>query len=193
MIMLSTRRVYPADRRWNAVEEGPEQGDETPYGRNKAISEQAVLDASDGKAGIFRMSNIFGYEYSASSPRRSFLGILLASLKQKNTIFFDMSAATKRDFLPVEICASQLLERALDRSAGLYNLGAGFATRCGDLAKWIREGYGGGELVCDPDIVKDEFHLNMDKWRANFVLPLNENILRDYCVGLGWRLKCEKS
>ncbi|MBN9589581.1 MAG: NAD(P)-dependent oxidoreductase [Alphaproteobacteria bacterium] len=192
-IMLSTRRVYGPDVRCNAAENCPAEGDETAYGRNKARSEKAVQAAMSGGAGIFRLSNIFGYEYDPDCPRRSFLGILLTSLKRKNKIYFDMSPATRRDFLPVETCADLLLDRAVRRTTGTYNLGSGVALPCGDLADWIREGYGGGELVCDPDIVHDEFFLNMDKWRSQFPLPMNSGILREYCIDLGRSLKCEKS
>jgi nucleoside-diphosphate-sugar epimerase len=192
-LMLSTRRVYSPQDRWNAREDGPATGDETAYGRNKAQSEAAIRDTLDGRAGIFRLSNIFGYEYDPASPRRSFLGILLGSLKNKNKMYFDMSATTRRDFLPVEICAQLLIDRALERVTGTWNLGSGIALACGDLAGWIAEGHGGGTLICEPDVVRDEFCLSMDKWRAQFALPVTKEMLRDYCVGLGRRLKCGQS
>lgn len=192
-LMLSTRRVYGPDCRWGATEKMAAQGDETTYGQNKALSETAVLESLSGKAGIFRLSNIFGYEYDAALPRKSFLGLMLQSLKQENTIFFDMHPDTRRDFLPVELTANLLLDRALDRTEGTYNLGSGFAVNCGDLADWVCEGYGDGKLVCDPPIRRDEFFLKMDKWRSQFDLPIDENTIHDYCVGLGRRLRCEKS
>jgi nucleoside-diphosphate-sugar epimerase len=189
-LMLSTRRVYGPQNRWNARETGPAAGDETTYGRNKARSETSIRQALGSHAGIFRLSNVFGYEYDPQVPRRSFLGILLGSLKNKNKMYFDMSATTRRDFLPVEICAQLLVDRALERTAGTWNLGSGIALPCGDLAGWIAEGYGAGELICEPDMVRDEFCLSMDKWRAQYPLPVTREILRDYCVGLGRRLKC---
>ena len=192
-VMLSTRRVYGPDERWQAREDQPALGDETAYGRNKARTEGAVQEAMEGRAGIFRLSNVFGYEYDRARPRRSFLGILLGSLKGKNTIYFDMSAQTRRDFLPVEICAGLLLDRALDRAAGTWNLGSGIGLPCGDMADGIREGFGGGDLVCNPDVVRDEFCLSMDKWLAHYPLPVTREGLYEYCTGLGWRLKCEQS
>jgi len=192
-VMLSTRRVYGPDRRWGATEKLPVMGDETAYGQNKARTEKAVLESLSGDAGIFRLSNIFGYEYDESPPRKSFLGLMLESLKQENTIFFDMHPDTKRDFLPVEFAANLLLDRALDRTKGVYNLGCGFAVSCGDLADWVCEGYGDGQLVYDPPALRDEFFLNMDKWRSHFDLPIDENTLHDYCVGLGQKLRCEES
>jgi hypothetical protein len=191
-VMLSTRRVYGPETRWNAREDQPALGDGA-YGRNKVASETAVIDALQGRAGIFRLSNIFGYEYDHTKPRRTFLGILLGSLKQTNKMHFDMGASTRRDFLPVDICAQLLLDRARARTAGTWNLGSGIPLPCGELAGWIREGYGGGDLICEPDIVRDEFCLSMDKWRANFPLPITKDTLRDHCIGLGRRLKCEQS
>jgi dTDP-4-dehydrorhamnose reductase/UDP-glucose 4-epimerase len=191
--MLSTRRVYSALERWNAREDMPVAGDETVYGRNKATTEKAILEIPSGMVAIFRLSNVFGYEYDQDARRRTFLGRLLTSLKQNNKIYFDMSPATRRDFLPVESCAGLLLDRALARTTGTYNLGSGLPLACGAVADWVRQGYGGGELVCEPDSVRDEFYLNMDKWRAEFPLPVTQESLRDYCVGLGRRLMCEKS
>jgi UDP-glucose 4-epimerase len=191
-VMLSTRRVYPAKSRWNAMESVASTGDETFYGRNKAISEKAVQEACDGKAGIFRLSNVFGYEYSFPSPRRSFLGQLLFALKQHDKIFFDMHPATRRDFLPIEICASFLVARAIDSTAGIYNLGTGLAIPCGDFAGWIMDGFGSGELVCNPMVVRDEFFLNVDKWRSQFGLSIDNATIRNYGIMLGRRLQCEK-
>jgi nucleoside-diphosphate-sugar epimerase len=191
--MLSTRKVYSAEDRWGATEETPAEGDETAYGRNKALTEKAVRAACGERLGIFRLSNVFGYEYSHPVPRRSFLGQLLFSLKQKNVIFFDMHPSTQRDFIPVETCARLLAARAAEGYAGTLNLGSGFAIPCGDLASWVMEGFGGGELICDPMQVRDEFFLNMDQWRSRFPLAVSEAELRDYCVALGRRLKCEKS
>jgi dTDP-4-dehydrorhamnose reductase/UDP-glucose 4-epimerase len=192
-IMLSTRRVYAPDSRWGAIEDKGATGDETSYGQNKARTEKAVMEALSGKAGIFRLSNIFGYEYDATLPRKSFFGLMLTSLKRENTIFFDMHPDTRRDFLPVELTAGLLLDRALECTEGIYNLGCGFALPCGDLANWVREGYGGGEIVCSPMTIRDEFFLNMNRWRGRFELPLDEGVLREYCIGLGRRLRCEKS
>jgi len=192
-IMLSTRRVYAAPDRWDATETAIARGDNTAYGQNKAQSEDAVNAIFSGKAGIFRLSNVFGYEYDAMAARRSFFGLMLTSLKKENTIFFDMHPDTRRDFLPVVLTAQLLLDRALQRTEGIYNLGSGAGLPCGRFADWVRDGYGGGNLVCTFPSIHDEFFLNMDKWRERFEMPVNEGVLNDYCTNLGRRLKCEKS
>jgi hypothetical protein len=55
------------------------------------------------------------------------------------------------------------------------------------------DGFGGGELISDPMVVKDEFSLNMNEWRRRFALPFSEEILKGYCLELGRRLRCEES
>jgi nucleoside-diphosphate-sugar epimerase len=190
--MLSTRRVYGPEGRWNVAETAPASGDESHYGRNKAVTEAAVRQVCGDKVAIFRLSNIFGYEYGASL-RRTFLGLLLKTLHDEDAVFFDMHADTRRDFLPVEICARALVARALDGTGGTFNLGAGFPVACGSLARWVMEGFGSGKLICDPPVVREEFYLNMDKWRARFGPVTSEDEMRDYCIGIGRTLRCEKS
>ena len=45
-VMCSTRRVYPESCRFGACETDTADGDETTYGRNKAMSEEAVRAVS---------------------------------------------------------------------------------------------------------------------------------------------------
>jgi UDP-glucose 4-epimerase len=192
--LLSSRRVYGPGIRWGAVESSPVAGDESPYGRNKAVTEQAVRNTCGNKVGIFRLSNIFGYEYDAGGGRGSFVGRVLLALKQKNNILFEMSPDTRRDFLPVEVCARLLLERTCDRTTGTFNLGSGFAIGCGELAQWIIEGYEAGTIVSTSPSTEDEFFLDMNKWLGrNFETPVDRTTLHTYCAQLGRRLKCEKS
>lgn len=187
-IMLSTRRVYGADSRWGATEDMPAEGDESAYGRNKARTEKAVWKATGGKATILRLSNIFGFEVG----RRSFLGQILTRLRAKGEICFDMHPDTRRDFLPVETVSSALLDRSQTLVPGVFNLGSGRGTPCGDIAQWVMKGYGGGKLVHDRASLHDEFFLNMDKWQAAFG-PLEQKApLENYCTQLGRRLKCEE-
>jgi dTDP-4-dehydrorhamnose reductase len=194
VLLLSSRRVYGPAVRWGALETAATAGDESAYGRNKAVTEKAVSAVCGTRLGIFRLSNIFGYEYDASGARGSFVGRVLLALKHKNKIFFDMNPATRRDFLPVETCARLLLERARDRTTGTFNLGSGFAIGCGELGAWIMQGYGGGEIVSSSASTDDEFFLDMDKWRCRgFGLPVDRAALQAYCTDLGRRLKCEKS
>lgn len=183
--MLSTRRVYPSTVRWDAREDGPAMGDETIYGQNKARTEAAIGNALKGQVTILRLSNIIGFEYEQQAVRLSFMGRLLRTLRRDRVIRYDMHPATRRDFLPAEDCANAILTASLQRLIGTWNLGAGFAVSCGDIADWIMLGYGGGRLIVENAEVRDEFVLNMDKWRA--VLPPSVSLdrLRRYCIELG--------
>ena len=188
-VMCSTRRVYPAPVRLGAVETDPATGDETVYGANKAKSEKTVTQIVGANGTIFRLSNIFGFEYSETGQRRSFFAQLLGSLRRNGEIRFDMSAATRRDFLPVEVCASAIVRGLRGGVGGVFNLGCGFPVICGDVAQWVVEGFGSGRLVIEPDVVKDEFYLDMQNWRATFGPLIGEDALQNYCMELGRRLR----
>jgi dTDP-4-dehydrorhamnose reductase/UDP-glucose 4-epimerase len=96
---------------------------------------------------------------------------------------------TRRDFLPVEICARIILACAENSVSGTFNIGAGFPIGCGDLAQWIIEGYGKGEIVATEDRVRDEFYLNTEKWQSNFGPLIDREGLRQRCIELGQLLK----
>ena len=192
-VMLSTRRVYGAGFRWGARETDPAKGDDTAYGRNKAHSEAEIRALAAGNTAIFRLANIFGFEYDTANKRSTFFAQMLRSLKRENVIRFDMHPDTHRDFLPVEACTRALLARLEDGTEGTFNLGSGAPLRCGDLADWVMAGYGGGELVVNRPDVRDEFFLSMDRWDAAFDRPVDAAGLRSYCEDIGRRLQLEKS
>lgn len=191
VVMLSTRRVYSAARRWNAQEDGVESGDETAYGQNKAITEQAIL-SMDSRNAVLRLSNVFGMEFCAGRPRNTFFGIMLRRLKEEDVIQFDMSYNTLRDFIPVELCAKAIIRFVQSTDAGVINLGAGFPTRCGDLASWVIKGYGRGRLQVDSPIARDEFYLNSALWTSKFGRICEPIELKNYCIDIGRQLKCVK-
>ena len=188
-IMLSTRRFYPAAERWGAKEASTAAGDETHYGRNKARSEAVVRDALQGRCAILRLSNIFGFEYDPAGSRRTFFGQALTSLRQTGRIVLDMHPDTRRDFLPVGACARAIIDCAVNRAHGTYNVGCGFPVRCGDIAQWVLDGYRGGEIVADNNEIRDEFYLNTDKWRSQFGDLVDLDLLQQCCADLGRRLR----
>ena len=192
MAMLSTRRVYPSAVRWNARETDDATGDETAYGKNKARSEACVLDLFDGRVAVFRLSNVFGYEFEPGHNRRTFVAQMMRTLKTQNIVRFDMHPNTCRDFIPVEACAKAILARLQDGMEGIVNLGCGLPVRCGDLARWVMEGYGDGDLIVDLPVVRDEFYLNMDLWQSKYGSPVDRDGLRSYCKKIGERLQLAK-
>lgn len=188
--LLSTRRVYPEQARWNALEDGPAGGDETSYGCNKARSEAAVRATTEDTCAIFRLSNIFGLE--RREERRTFMSAMLASLRREGVIRFDMDPASRRDFLPVEVMAATIARHLRQPAQGVFNLGCGFPVSCGEMAAWLMDGYGGGRLEADGP-VRDEFFLNMDRTRAQLGFDMDAARLRQRCAAIGQELACEKS
>jgi len=190
-VMCSTRRVYPADTRFGATETCDAPGDETTYGRNKAISESRVAGALGANFIIFRLSNVFGLEYGLHQRRPTFFSRMLSTLREGSVIRFDMAARTRRDFLPVEACANAIVQATRAGATGIYNLGCGFPVSCGQVAEWVIKGFGKGRLVAETDTVHDEFFLDMHRWENSFPLPIEPHTLEEYCVGLGRRLRSE--
>ena len=187
-VMLSTRRVYPAAERWDASESSPAGGDETGYGKNKARTEAAVRDTLGGKVTILRLSNIFGFEYDLTATRRTFFAQALTSLRNTGLIVLDIDARTRRDFLPVEKCASAIVTCAEQPKSDTFNIGCGFPVACGQVALSVVNGYGRGKVVATND-VRDEFFLNTEKWRSQFGALINEMELMQCCMTLGRRLQ----
>ncbi|MDR3414428.1 MAG: SDR family oxidoreductase [Formivibrio sp.] len=185
-VAISTRKVYSAEHRWSATEPTGGTGDGSFYGANKAISERAIAELIGPKLLILRLSNIFGFEFRYAPQRCTFLSRMLSDLREKNSIFFDMAPQSQRDFLPVERCASMIIAAISRGLSGIYNVGCGFPIACGSVAQWVMEGFGGGRLVVSNHEIRDEFFLDMTKWRESG-LPLNisPDELHSYCIALG--------
>lgn len=188
-VMCSTRRVYPSAVAFGATENADATGDHTLYGRNKAMAEKAVRQLAPDQSMVLRLSNIFGFEFTVGRRRDTFLGHLLSTLHDEGVICFDMSDATRRDFLPVELCAEGILRAVRAKFTGVLNLGCGYPVNCGKIAHAIIDGFGCGKLIVKSEIVRDEFFLNMGKWSSMFPLPANELEILEYCVDLGRRLR----
>lgn len=188
-IMLSSRRVYPAGTRWGAREADLATGDETTYGQNKAFSERAITAEIGNHLTILRLSNIVGFEYEPDRQRRTFMGMVLRRLRIDGEISFDMSSDTGRDFLPVEACAGAIVRVAQAGTSGVFNIGAGFALSCGDIANAVLRGFGAGKLVVTNGAKRDDFYLNTERWTSAFGALTSRTELLEYCENLGRRLK----
>lgn len=182
-IMLSTRMVYgPAGGK---LDETNAPQPNTAYGTNKLLVEQALQAKAADRVTILRLSNIFGHEYG----RSSFFGHALTTLKDKGEIVFDMNPAQQRDFLSVWRFADMLLAVAQNPVAGVFNVGSGIGTACGDIATWLIEGFGAGRLAVNDSGKRDEFHLDTAKLRNTYALPVvtAEDIRQD-CIAVGKNL-----
>lgn len=189
-VALSTRKVYSADQLWGATESATCAGDGSFYGTNKAISERAIAAVVGPSLLVLRLSNIFGFELTQGAPRNTFFARMLSDLRAQNAACFDMAPQTRRDFLPVEHCASMVIAAIAGGGAGVFNVGCGFPIACGDMARWVMEGFGRGRLIVSNDAIRDEFFLDMTKWRetglAHLITP---DELRSYCLDLGRKLQ----
>ncbi|MFE0756229.1 NAD-dependent epimerase/dehydratase family protein [Inquilinus sp. NPDC058860] len=185
VVMVSTRKVYgPAGDEPLAESRTPAPQD--AYGRNKLVTERLLQDRFGPNLTILRLSNIFGFEDLPG--RRTFLGLLLRSLREEGVIRYDVSPFTPKDFLPVEAFAAALVKVVRARPGGLFNLGSGVPLEIGWLAMWILEGFGRGSLsIVDPSI-RDAFTMNVDRFVARFGPVAGRDDIRAACLAIGKRL-----
>jgi UDP-glucose 4-epimerase len=188
-IMMSSRMVYgQGPDRFGLTEDTP-SAPTNIYGASKRATEKSLTSiVAPEKLTILRGANIFGLEHG----RNSFFGRAMSSLVSDKRIVFDMDAESIRDFLSVWDLADALIAIAQKPVFGLYNLGSGFGTACGQIAAWLIEGYGAGELVARGE-ADDQYWLDMTLARKTYDLPLMTPArLRDNCLRCGRWLRSEK-
>lgn len=184
-VMLSTRKVYaPAER---PLREDAPLGPVDAYGRHKAALEERLQGMLGERLVVLRLANIFGFEREAG--RRTFLAVLLGTLRAEGLIRFDMSPFVERDFLPVEQTARIIAAVAAAPDApAVLNVGSGIALPTGKLALWIIEGYGSGRLVIEQPRHFDPFVLDVTRLCQRFGRPCTVEDLRARCLALGREL-----
>ncbi len=187
LVMLSTRMVYGPAAQWGAREDAV-LAPETPYGRNKAEAEARVAGRLGDRATILRLANITAFEYPEPG-RRTFMAMVLRRLKEEGAVRYDMDPCLERDFLPFPAFASLLTAVADARPGGIWNAGAGFAVPTGDIARWVIEGFGAGDLMVEDKGARDAFYLDMTKSSALGLAPVTAADVRGYCRDLGRRLR----
>lgn len=189
VLMLSTRKVYRDDVQWGAREVDPVQEDGIGYGPNKAKTESWIRDALGDRALVVRLSNVIGFEYtSENGGRPSFFGQMLFRLRHEGEIVFDMSPATRRDFIPAKEVARALVGAVTSGAGGVFNLGSGGAVPCGDIAEAVISGYGEGRLR-SVETVRDEFFLDSSKWSSAFGRAVNAATSLEVAKSFGRRLR----
>jgi dTDP-4-dehydrorhamnose reductase len=187
-VMISSRRVYGAQAQWDASETQPAPGMDA-YGRNKARIERDLRALLGDRLTILRPGNVFCYEPVAG--RRRFGAYLQHQLLRQRRIRLTVDPATRRDLVPAEFFCRSVREAVLRRLPGIYNVGAGRATRVGDAARWLIEGYGGGELQADAAQPVDEFQLDCARLQAAFGLACGEAAVAQAWRDIGRRLARE--
>jgi dTDP-4-dehydrorhamnose reductase/UDP-glucose 4-epimerase len=184
-VMISSRRVYAAEAQWNASETSSATGMDA-YGRNKARIENALLEKLAGGLTILRPGNVVAYEPEAG--RRRFGAYLQQQLVAQGRIRLTVAAAARRDLVPVEFFCEAVRAAAARRIGGIFNVGSGRATRVGDAARWLLEGYGGSELRVDATQPADEFQLDCARLQAAFGLACGEAEVERSLREIGRRL-----
>lgn len=184
-VMISSRRVYAAQSQWNAVESMPAPGMDT-YGRNKARIETELQARLGDRLTILRPGNVFGYEPLAG--RRRFGAYLQHQLLNQGRIRLTVDPAARRDLVPAEFFCEVVQQAVLRRPPGVCNVGAGRATRVGDAARWLLEGYGTGELEGEATQPPDEFQLDCARLQAVFGLACGEDAVAQAWRDIGLRL-----
>lgn len=189
-IMISSRRVYAAQDQWNANESTPAAGMDA-YGRNKAHIERELARRLGSRLTVLRPGNVLVYEPLAG--RRRFGAYLQHQLLREGRIRLTVAAATRKDLVPADFFCRVLLEAALRRPAGTFNVGSGRATATGDAARWMLEGFGGGL----PEVVEggaaDEFQLDVARVDRELGLRCDPGAVERSLRELGARIAKERS
>lgn len=187
-IMASSRLVYGHDQHHFNLGENHSVNPEGVYGRNKLVTERNLLLALPReRLTILRLANVFGHEIH----RSLFFGRMLTRLKEQGKIIFNMSPESLRDFFAVWHLADALQIIAARPHGGIFNLGSGFGTACGDIADGVIEGYGSGRLDVLDHNLSDQYWLDITKARTAWPdLPvITPEILRHDCIDCGQWLR----
>lgn len=187
-IMASSRLVYGHDAQFFNLSETRPPNPGATYARNKLSTElnlQVTLPPE--RLTILRLANVFGREIN----RDLFFGRMLTRLKEQGKIIFNMSPESLRDFYPVTMLADALDIIAREPHGGIFNIGSGFGTPCGDIADWVMRGYGGGKLEVLDHNTDDQYWLNTAKAHKTWPgLPkITPDILEQDCLRCGEWLK----
>ncbi len=184
-VMISSRRVYAPEAQWNAAETSPAVG-MGDYGRNKLRIEGALRERLGDRLTVLRPGNVLAYEPLAG--RQRFGAYLQHQLAATGRIRLSVDPSARRDVLPVEFFCRVVRAAVQRRIGGVFNVGAGRATRVGDAARWLIEGYGAGELVVAVTQPPDEFQLDSTQLKAVFGLECGEGAVARAMREIGRRI-----
>jgi UDP-glucose 4-epimerase len=185
-IMLSSRMVYGQGDHYFGLTEDRVCEPSNPYGMAKLAVERSLQRYLGDRLTILRMGNVFGVE----KERTTFFGQMMKGLKDDRKIVFDMGAETKRDFLAAHRFADALTTVAGSPAPGVFNIGSGLATPCGDIADWLIQGFGAGKLQVVKPEIRDQFSLDVSKAKAQWnLLAATHDMLREDVIACGMKLK----
>jgi dTDP-4-dehydrorhamnose reductase/UDP-glucose 4-epimerase len=182
--MMSSRKVYGPARQWPLREDASKAPVEF-YGRNKLETERRVEALLASNCTILRLANVFAFE----PDRSTFFGIALRTLRREGCIILDSNPLVKKDFIPLTDCIDTIAAILPQMPAGIFNLGYGTATEIGQVARWLIEGYGRGELVVTSEEMRDEFLLDTEKLARLAGTPRERKSIQAHCLEIGEQLR----
>jgi nucleoside-diphosphate-sugar epimerase len=182
-VMISSRSVYGDAEN---LKETEATCPTNHYGRTKIYIEKSIAKTLGAeRLSILRCSNIVG----ENSGEHTFLGKMLSSLRRSGRITLHMSTETKKDFVPVLHVCSVLRQVAERKLSGVYNVGLGRSTKCGDMAEWLIQGYGQGSLEVFDNAIKGQFFMDISKLKEKLNMnDVDPTIIKQLCIDAGRRL-----
>lgn len=188
LVMLSTRQVYGSQ---NYLTEEALVAPVSQYGINKLRVEKEVLKIlGPDRVVILRCSNIFGLELG----RSTFMGLMCTSLLESNTINFDCSEGTIKDFLSVVDFVEVLRGVISEGLHGVFNVGSGIGLDCGSVARALCHGFGSGEIFFGDKKTEEGFVLDISKIRQVIRYPsMSEEVILSHIRNIGLQLRDDKN
>lgn len=189
LVMLSTRKVYPASASLHSWQEDDayEAIAQGYYGRNKWLGERVCRSwLPEDRLLILRCGNLFGLEVG----RPTFMGMAQSTLVTEGVVRLDTAGSVQRDFLPASHFCEQLVALLEHGITGTYNVGSGRALRLDVLCQALIDGYGQGNLETDPARQHDAFQLDTQRlltYLPHLSIPTAEEI-QAHARGLGAQL-----
>lgn len=183
--MLSSRKVYGTSTPFPVPETAPLLAQDF-YGTNCIATETRVRELLGERCTILRPANVFGFE----PYRHTFFGLAITRLLASEPLIFNFSAFTPRDFLPVDEFARMLGGLVRAKAPGVFNVGSGVALPIGQVALWIIEGYGRGEIHITKPHEFDRFRLDISKLEAVIgAQPDLTETIREASVEIGRKIR----
>lgn len=185
-VLLSSRKVYSPEVLMSVTEDAATGGVDD-YGRNKRTTEKALEEILGRRLTIFRLANVAGFDDQWDRP--TFMARMLSGLRSEGRVSLDLSPFARRDFITDDAVAEAVIRAAKIQPGGYFNLGSGIALGIGQLAIWIIDGFGRGELLSTRPEIRDEFCLNVVKLETQFGKLCTVDDIRNKCFDAGRGLR----
>jgi len=185
-VMISTRKVYGKNRKWNS-KELDELMPEDYYGLNKKETEYRLLKIGENNLTILRVGNVMGEEFEAERIRMG--SYMIKSLKTSGDIEISYSLKTRKDVISSDYFVKVLGWVVSNKPDGIYNIGSGCSQEVGEIGGWLINGYGKGKIIGLSSKIQDEFQLDCAKFKKISGLSESPVELKNYITNIGKTLR----